>query len=114
LKDQKLCIVAKKPFFILEQSLSTDGDENEPIEPKNVKETKRQKEATPPFRPTLLGGGHDVRTFPPNPQELVASIYHFFQRECGLDSFKLSDWKGLLHEQSITVSLRQNQPVSCG
>src|SRR5206468_4272668 len=36
LKDKKLCIQARKPFFIIEKSMSADEPENEPIEPENT------------------------------------------------------------------------------
>lgn len=55
LKDKKLCIEARKPFFILEKSLSADERENEPIEPEYTSLPERQKEPCGSRCPRGLG-----------------------------------------------------------
>jgi hypothetical protein len=87
LKDKKLWIEARKPFFILEKSKSDEEPETEPIEPENTSLPYRQKEATASLCPRLLGDLHDVRTLRHRNEYLVKSIYHFFQ------SFKNSPYE---------------------
>jgi len=55
LKDKNLFIEAKKPFFILEKSLSPYEHENVLIEPENMSLPQRQKEAFASFCQTKLG-----------------------------------------------------------
>ncbi len=94
LKDKKLCIEAKKPFLILEKSLSLDEPENEPIEPENTAVSQRQKEANASLSPRRLGGRHEARTEHIY-QKVVRKVYHFFRDEVVSGRFNFSDWKTL-------------------
>ncbi len=94
LKDKILCIEAKKPFLILEKSLSGEEQENEPIEPENVGSLQRQKEASASLSPRLLGGRHEARTEHIY-QKVVRKVYHFFRDEVASGRLKFSDWETL-------------------
>jgi DNA invertase Pin-like site-specific DNA recombinase len=83
LKDKKLCIEAKKPFFLLETSLNSDGHQNGPIEPENVGLPPGQKEANASHRPRLLGDVDDVRTWTRKMERAAALIYAHFKKEFG-------------------------------
>ncbi|MEA2715255.1 MAG: hypothetical protein QOG91_283, partial [Candidatus Parcubacteria bacterium] len=54
LQDRILCIEARKPFFILEKSLSAGEQQNEPIEPETVSISQRQKVSNDHLRTRLL------------------------------------------------------------
>jgi site-specific DNA recombinase len=82
LKDRKLFIEARKPFFMMENSQCPGLDEKMPIEPEKTEANKRQKQANASARLMLRGGRHDVRTFGPEYRKLVRSIYHFFRSAC--------------------------------
>jgi hypothetical protein len=84
LKDKKLNIEAKKPFFILEKSLSSDGDGNVHIEPETVGLPQGQREANASLRPTLLGDLDDVRTWTRKMERAAALIYYHFRKEFGM------------------------------
>jgi hypothetical protein len=84
LKDKKLCIEAKKPFFILEKSLSSDEHGNAPIEPENVSLLQRQKEANASPCVSLLGDLDDVRAYLQKAHRAAALIYAHFKKEFGL------------------------------
>ncbi|MBI3418004.1 MAG: recombinase family protein [Verrucomicrobia bacterium] len=101
LKDKILSIEARKPFFILEKSLSPDEEENEAIEPEKHGSTRRQNEHGDAVSYTGLGDSYDVRTFDHKYRKVVKSIYTFFRKECLSPCFKLSDWKALWHEDSL-------------
>jgi len=98
LKDKKLCLEARKPFFILGTSLSAGEQENRAIEPENTGLTQRRNEPNRVRRPLLRGGRHDVRTFGPRMKKLVRSIYRFFRNAINSPKFNLSDWEGLNHK----------------
>ena len=55
LKDKILSIEARKPFFILGNSVSDENPETDPIEPKNIGPSSMRKEAFASFRPNVLG-----------------------------------------------------------
>ena len=101
LRDKKLCIEAKKPFFLLEESLNSDELQNGPIEPENVLFPERRKEANASLRPRVLGDIDDVRTLQHDNEYLVKAIYHFFQSVCMSPSFTLSDWFMSYHSGSM-------------
>jgi DNA invertase Pin-like site-specific DNA recombinase len=54
LKNKKLCIEARKPFFMLEKSSLASEDENGAIEPDNVTLSQGRNDQTPPLRPNVL------------------------------------------------------------
>jgi site-specific DNA recombinase len=83
LKDKKLSIEAKEPFFILEKSMSDEKPENDPIEPKNIGLVSTQKEACAFLRPNVLGGLDDVRTYGYKAERAAALIYAHFKKEFG-------------------------------
>jgi DNA invertase Pin-like site-specific DNA recombinase len=94
LKDRILRIQARKPLFILEKSLSADGQRNEPIEPETEGIPQRQNEPNAPLRTRLLGDLDDVRTYARKWLKPVRSVYRFFQKrsscscaECQSDFF---------------------------
>ncbi|MEI7729358.1 MAG: recombinase family protein [Verrucomicrobiota bacterium] len=104
LKDKKLIIEAKKPFFILEKSNFGEALEIESIEPKNTRLPYIQKEAFASPRPIMLPKLHDVRTLRHRNEYIVNSIHHFFRSVCNSPSFKSSDWVFLIHEDNIDDS----------
>jgi DNA invertase Pin-like site-specific DNA recombinase len=79
LKDKKLWIEARKPFFTLEKSLSPDENKIGPIEPENGGSTQTPTAAFGGGSRTNLGDLYDVRTYGPVERKLVKSIYHFFR-----------------------------------
>ena len=80
-KDKKLCIEAKKPFFLLEKSLNSDERQNGPLEPDNVALPQEQKEENASPRPRLLGDLDDVRTYGYKASRAAALIYAHFKKE---------------------------------
>jgi len=101
LKDKKLCIIARKPLFILETSSTSDKTRNYPIEPNNTPVTQRQNGSyTPNFRPEL-GGLQDVRTFKHKKEDLVKEIYRFFQSFTGSPQEIFPAWFNSNHAPSV-------------
>jgi len=107
LKGKILRIEAKKPFFILEESLSHEKSENRTIEPDNIVVAQGRNRADDPDRPRGLGGLHDVRTLERSLgrqyQKLVKEVYMFFElrsrcpcQNCRSDFF---DTKGRLEKK---------------
>jgi len=60
LKDKKLCLQAKKPFFLLEKSLSRRPKEKGGFEPEKPVVNKGQQEPARGLRPTGGEGGIPV------------------------------------------------------
>lgn len=87
LKGRRLWIEARKPFLILEKSISGSDHENEAIEPENVVSSQGQNGNTPPLRPNVLGDLHEVRNYGSAERFLVASIYRFFRSAPDLHPF---------------------------
>jgi site-specific DNA recombinase len=83
LKDRKLWIEAKEPFFILEKSISDEKPESEPIEPENTVVAYTQKEACASLRPNVLGDLDDVRASMRKAKRAAALIYAHFKKEFG-------------------------------
>ena len=83
LKDKRLIIEAKKPFFILGNALFPITTEPKPIEPEKI------KVAQWPIIPTLFlsslmrGQGDDVRTYMRKAEDAAALIYAHFKNEFG-------------------------------
>jgi site-specific DNA recombinase len=97
LKDKKLCIEAKKPFFIIEESLSAPEFPVEPIEPENVEQAQGRKQADGSLCLTLRGGRYDVRTLEHRNKKLVKSIYTFYKRFKGTPTEIFPGWLGREH-----------------
>lgn len=101
LKDKKLSIEARKPFFFLEDSMTDEKRETEPIEPDNTGLAYTQKEAFASPPPRLLAHLDEDRTLQHRNEYLVKAVYHFFRSVCMSPSFTLSDWFLLYHSGSI-------------
>ena len=83
LKDRKLRIEAKKPFFILEKSLAGEVDEEGPIEPEITGSAQGRKRGTTTHNPYELGDMDDVRAYGVNAERAAALIYAHFKKEFG-------------------------------
>jgi len=101
LKDKKLLIEARKPFFILGNLLSPEPPVISPIEP--VKTGMAQGWNVPSLflRPCLRGERDDVRTLKHKSKKLAKLIYHFFGSVCKSLDFTLADWWLLYHFGNI-------------
>jgi len=86
LKDKKLCIGARNPFFLMLKSTPDDEDGNKPIEPKTTLQAI-PKTPKPANFSTKLGHVDDVRTLTRRHRHIVRSVYHFFERRasCGCE-----------------------------
>ncbi len=83
LRDKKLSIEARKPFSILESSLSDDEPENPPIEPETSGLRQRSEWATLSQRLSLRGQWDDDRIWRQKAERAAALIYAHFQSEFG-------------------------------
>jgi hypothetical protein len=84
LKDKILSIEAKKPFFILENSLSGSESQIAEVELENIDTAPVSNGLTIPLSPGLCGKRDDVRTLYSRNQKVVMEIYRFFQTFKGL------------------------------
>lgn len=84
LKDKKLIIEAKKPFFILENTLFPEKPIMSPIEPEITEAVQGQKTPSLFLRPSLLGRRDEVRTSLQKARRAAALIYAHFKKEFGL------------------------------
>ena len=84
LKDKRLIIEAKKPFFILENTLSPEMPVIWPIEPEITKVTQGRKIPTLFLRPFVGGERDDVRAYLHKAQRAAALIYAHFKKEFGV------------------------------
>ncbi len=83
LKDKKLIIEARKPFFILENTLLPGKPVASPIEPEKTKVTQGRKVPSGFVRPYLRGDRDDVRTYGVQAERAAALIYAHFKSEFG-------------------------------
>ena len=83
LKDKILSIEAREPFFILENSMSDEKPESNPIEPENTSLTKGQNEASDASCPGWGGNRNDVRAYQHQAERAAALIYAHFKKEFG-------------------------------
>jgi len=81
LKDKTLWIEARKPFFILEDTLSVEKSIISPIEPQKIKAPHGQKTPLLFLRPYVRGQGNDVRTLMKKAERAAALIYAHFKKE---------------------------------
>jgi len=79
LKDKKLFIEAKTPFFILETSKSGVVHNPPPIERDNSEVLQRDNRSRRSKRLRLLGDVDDVRTYGRKEKQLIRALYHFFR-----------------------------------
>jgi DNA invertase Pin-like site-specific DNA recombinase len=101
LKDKKLLIEARKPFFILGKLLAPQKPIISPIEPEKIQAVQGWKIPSLFMRPLGRGEGDDVRTLQHRNEYLVKAIYHFFRNVCESPTFNLSDWFLLYHSGSM-------------
>lgn len=90
LKDKRLRIEAKEPFFLLEKSMSDAESENEPIEPEKNGLSQRRNGTIGLNLHAKLGGLDDVRTYGLKAERAAALIYAHFKREFDFNA-KLSN-----------------------
>ncbi len=101
LKDKRLIIEARKPFFILEQSMSCRNTGFQPIEPEIIGLAQGQNRAFASLCPSGLGGRNDVRTLRHRNEQLVQQIYRYFQ-DCSAEELLSYAWASFLcHAKSI-------------
>src|ERR1035437_8389427 len=95
--DKKLLIEARKPFFILGNTLSPEKPIISPIEPENIKAPQGRKTPSIFMCPQLRGERTDVRTLQHKSRKLAKSIYRFFESVCKSPNFTLADLWLLYH-----------------
>jgi len=100
LRDKKLCIEAKKPFFMIEKSLFGADVENGSIEPEKNESWPTRKGSNCSARPRLRGSRDDVRTYDQKYKPLVNAIYNFF-RSSGTCECRDCKW----HDEVRGISL---------
>jgi DNA invertase Pin-like site-specific DNA recombinase len=83
LKDKILIIEARKPFFLLENSLTPASSGDEPIEPENIGQTQGWNGASAAACSTLRGDWDDVRAYRVKAERAAALIYAHFRKEFG-------------------------------
>jgi DNA invertase Pin-like site-specific DNA recombinase len=84
LKDKKLLIEARKPFFILGNLLAPEPPGISPIEPEIIKVTQGRKIPSLFLRPYVRGERDDVRTCLQKAERAAALIYAHFKKEFGM------------------------------
>ena len=92
LKDKKLFIEAKKPFFILESSAILATSQKVPIEPKKTGSQKRRNGAGKAPRLKQLADLDDDRTLKYENEYMVRHVYQFFQSFTGSPFDIFLDW----------------------
>ena len=83
LKDKILIIEARKPFFLLETSLSHPAGQNEPFEPEIIGLPQGRKGLFSLACPTLCGDWDDVRAYRCQAERAATLIYTHFRNEFG-------------------------------
>jgi DNA invertase Pin-like site-specific DNA recombinase len=92
LKDKKLCIEAKRPFLILEESLSGSQSQNERIEPGNITMPQGRNQADASMCLSLRRRRDVNRTLEHKNKKLVKSVYAFYKRYRGTPSSIFPGW----------------------
>jgi site-specific DNA recombinase len=80
LKDKILNIEARKPFLVLDKSMSGQKADPESIEPEIIGVSKGRNDTSASPRLRGLGDAHDVRTFGAVEKLVVESVYHYFEK----------------------------------
>ncbi len=88
LKDKKLFIEARKPFFILGNTLSPERPVISPIEPEKTEALQWQNMPSLLLNPYMRGQRDDVRTSIRKAQRAAALIYAHFKKEYGMPTKK--------------------------
>jgi hypothetical protein len=101
LKDKKLLIEARKPFFILGNTLSSAKPVILPIEPEKTETAQWQNIPSLFLSPYLRGERDDVRTLRHKSKKVAKLIYRFFQSVCKSPGFSPADWWLLYHSGNI-------------
>lgn len=83
LKDKKLRIEARKPFFILGNTLFPAQPLSSPIEPEDTEAPQGRKIPSVFLRPYLRGELDDVRAYGLKAERAAALIYAHFKKEFG-------------------------------
>jgi hypothetical protein len=99
LKDKKLWIQAKKPFFILEESLSGSKVNNDRLEPETIPMPQGPIQAGASLCLSLRGRRDANRTLEHRNKTLVKSIYTFYRRFAGSPTEIFPGWVG--RERSV-------------
>jgi site-specific DNA recombinase len=107
LKDKKLSIQAKKPFLVLGESSFPPETEFDPIEPDNDGLTEAREGSPDTDCSWLLGGRHNVRTFPLKYVPLIRAVYQFFERRtsCGCEGCQ----EEFLNPESVSSGKRRSR-----
>lgn len=99
LKDKKLSIEAKKPFFIIENFLSEAEAKNATIELETSGSIQGQNAASGSFSPGWCGKRDEYRTLKHKYRKAVKAVYDFFRNFTGSPSDIFADWEA--DEESI-------------
>jgi hypothetical protein len=93
LKDKILCIEAKKPFFIIENSHMGVRAEKVSIEPQKNEEVQGLNHINAPPILSWCGLRQDVRTFGRKEKYRVRQIRRFFRKLLETGTFNPKDWR---------------------
>jgi site-specific DNA recombinase len=96
LQDKTLIIEARKPFYLLETSLTHPVGQDEPIEPKNIPLAQGQNGVSATTCPTLCGDWDDVRIWKRKAKRAAVLIYTHFRNESGFPITRV----GLSHKDN--------------
>lgn len=88
LKDKKLSIEARKPFFLLENSLTDEEHQTDPIELDNMGFPQAPKEPNATLSPRLCAIRDEDRTNHHKELRAAALIYYHFKKQFGLPEIK--------------------------
>ena len=84
LRDKKLLIEARKPFFILGNALFPENPVIPPIEPQKIKAAQGQNIPSLLSRPCMRGDRDEDRAWQDKAERAAALIYAHFRKEFGL------------------------------
>jgi hypothetical protein len=102
--DKKLLIEARKPFFILGNTLSPETSVIPPIEPKKTKAAQGRNVPSLFIRPYMRGDRDDVRAYRCKAERAAALIYAHFRKEFG---FPLGKNEVSLKDSGQEISLKE-------
>lgn len=101
LKDKKLSIEARKPFFIIESSLPPTHSQNEALEPENPQTQQGPNAEEEDESLRRLAHLDDVLALRHKNEQMVKDIYYFFRSVCTSRSFVLAEWHFLCHGPTL-------------